>query len=311
MTDGYDIIGDIHGHGDHLVALLLKLGYQVDDGVYAHPRRRAIFVGDLIDRGVQNRMVVDIVSAMVAAGTAFCVMGNHEFNAWAFHYEDARYDWLRPRNNKNLTQHLAFLQEYMDPGRPQREQELAQAIDFFASLPLYLDLGDLRIIHACWHQRYLDQIAPQLKPDNSAPRELLISAHRPGNDSFDQLDNLLKGHEIPLPDGFCYRDNYGIERHRTRTRWWLNQATSYRQFALAPPRVLQQLPDSPVCEQDLVGYPAGAPPVFFGHYWQTGTPHIMADNVACVDYSMGRGEKLVAYRWDGEQQLSDSKFLWV
>ena len=43
------------------------------------------------------------------------------------------------------------------------------------------------------------------------------------------------------------------------------------------------------------------------------TPHIqmaqlMAPNVACVDYSMGRGEKLVGYRWDGEQRLDERKF---
>lgn len=311
MATGYDIIGDIHGHGDHLVALLGKLGYQCREGVYTHGGRQAVFVGDLIDRGSQNRMVVDIVSAMVRAGSAVAVMGNHEFNAWAFHYEDARFDWLRPRNNRNLTQHLAFLHEFMDPGRPNREAELEQTIDFFASLPLFLDLGDLRIIHACWYQPALDSLKPALNGDNSAGESLLIEAHRPGTKRFEELDILLKGHEIALPDGNSYRDNYGTERHRTRTRWWLNQPASYQQLAIASQTVTDQFPNTPVAKDALVGYPDNAPPVFFGHYWQTGIPRCMAHNVACVDYSMGKGEKLVAYRWDGEARLSDDKFSWV
>jgi hypothetical protein len=311
VPEGYDIIGDIHGHGDQLHAFLRRLDYHLDHGVFAHPRRQAIFVGDLIDRGPQNRMVVDTVATMVAAGTAMCVMGNHEFNAWAFHYENSRFDWLRPRSNKNLVQHLAFLYEYMDPQRPAREQELQQAVDFFTSMPVYLDLGEIRVIHACWHPDYLRQITPQLNRDLSAPAELLIAGHKPGTTSFAQFDNLLKGHEIELPDGGSYEDAYGIVRRRMRTRWWLNEPTSYRHFALGPPRVLATLPDTPVSENDLVGYPGDAPPVFVGHYWQTGIPQLMAPNVACVDYSMGRGEKLVGYRWDGEQRLDEGKFISV
>jgi hypothetical protein len=311
MFEGYDIIGDVHGHGDQLHALLKKMDYHLDHGVFRHPIRQAIFVGDLIDRGRQNHMVLETVMAMVEAGTGQCVMGNHEFNAWAFHYEDSRFDWLRPRSNKNLTQHLAFLYEYMDPQRPHRERELEQAITFFTSLPLFLDLGDLRVIHACWHQPFLDQIKPRLNTDGSASTELLIAGHKPGTTSFEQLETLLKGHEIDLPPGYQFKDNYGITRRRIRTRWWLNEPANYRHFALGPPQAIEQLPDTPVGHEALLGYPTDAPPVFVGHYWQTGTPRIMAGNVACVDYSMGRGEKLVAYRWNGEQTLRNESFYYL
>ncbi len=238
-------------------------------------------------------------------------MGNHEFNAWAFHYEDSRFDWLRPRTNRNLTQHLAFLHEYLDPGRLQREEELQQAIGFFASLPLFLDLGAIRIVHACWHQAYIDQLKPRLNAGGSAPVDLLIKGHEPGTDTFEQLETLLKGHEIDLPQGYHYPDAYGITRHRMRTRWWLNTPANYRHFGLAPPRVIERLPVTQVDPAVLLGYPDDAPPVFVGHYWQTGTPRIMADNVACVDYSMGRGEKLVAYRWDGEEKLHNDHFFYL
>ena len=51
----YDIIGDIHGQAGKLEALLTNMGYQLKDGVYQHPQRTLISVGDLIDRGPQQR----------------------------------------------------------------------------------------------------------------------------------------------------------------------------------------------------------------------------------------------------------------
>ena len=53
------------------------------------------------------------------------------------------------------------------------------------------------------------------------------------------------------------------------------------------------------------------PPVFIGHYWQTGDPEPLAANVACLDYSVGKYGSLVAYRWDGEKELSTEKFVAV
>src|SRR3954453_2956693 len=44
----------------------------------APPERRAVFVGDLVDRGPDTPGVLRLVMGMVAAGDAFCVTGNHE-----------------------------------------------------------------------------------------------------------------------------------------------------------------------------------------------------------------------------------------
>ena len=64
----YDIIGDIHGHADKLEELLLELGYKEDDGVYQHPERTLISVGDLIDRGPYQKRSVDIIRKMCERG---------------------------------------------------------------------------------------------------------------------------------------------------------------------------------------------------------------------------------------------------
>ncbi len=80
----FDVIGDVHGCRAELETLLTDLGYQVgrDDAgraVAAHQEgRRAIFVGDLVDRGPDTPGVLRLVLGMVAAGDAFCVPGNHE-----------------------------------------------------------------------------------------------------------------------------------------------------------------------------------------------------------------------------------------
>ena len=80
----YDIIGDIHGHADKLIALLQKMDYQRVGSSWRHPDgRRLVFAGDYIDRGPGIEQVLQTVRACVDAGDADAIMGNHEFNAMA------------------------------------------------------------------------------------------------------------------------------------------------------------------------------------------------------------------------------------
>ncbi|MGD0548457.1 MAG: AAA family ATPase, partial [Terracidiphilus sp.] len=79
----FDIVGDVHGCFDELTALLRQLGYTVEpDGadcrVSPPDGRKAVFVGDLVDRGPRITEVLRLVMGMVAAGTAFCMPGNHD-----------------------------------------------------------------------------------------------------------------------------------------------------------------------------------------------------------------------------------------
>jgi hypothetical protein len=59
------------------------------------------------------------------------------------------------------------------------------------------------------------------------------------------------------------------------------------------------------------GHPYFGPPVLFGHYWFTGPPQVISTQFACLDYSVAKGGPLVAYRFDGEQELSSQKMVWV
>jgi polynucleotide kinase-phosphatase len=84
-TGPFDVIGDVHGCRAELEELLTALGYAIardGDGRAVgarHPDgRRAVFVGDLVDRGPDTPGVLRLVMGMVGDGDAFCVCGNHE-----------------------------------------------------------------------------------------------------------------------------------------------------------------------------------------------------------------------------------------
>ena len=308
MPKPADIIGDIHGHADELEALLKKLGYQEIDGAYTHPERRAIFVGDYIDRGKQNRRVVEIVRNMQTASNAFAVMGNHEYNAICYHTPDIQRpgSYLRPHSQKNYEQHEATLQEFEDD-----PQALRDMINWFWTLPLCINLPKLRIIHACWDQAAVDRFLRHTNGCWLLDMDTLIESTQDGTDMHHCVETLLKGAEFELPEGIKFRDKDGNPRHHARLKWWLDDADSLKDMVIGPPDLYSATKGQPTMPGEFPGYSENAPPVFFGHYWLTGTPELQKPNVACLDYSVGKGDKLVAYRWDYEEELSADRFIWV
>lgn len=304
----HDIIGDIHGQADKLHALLNELGYVNRGGAYRHPDRTALFVGDFIDRGTKQLESVMTVRRMIDAGAAQAVMGNHEFNAIAWHTPDPLDDgeFLRPhggaKGRQNRDQHSAFLKEVTD--NPTLHKEL---IDWFLTLPLWLDLPGVRVVHACWHDGYMDALRPHLSPNNQLSPELMVSASRSGRMEFRTVEGLTKGLEVRLPGGRTFIDKDGHVRHNVRIRWWESIATTYRDLALMPDEFRSRLPDIALEADSRTPYDE-AMPVFFGHYWMTGAPQTQMATAACVDYSAAKDGPLVAYRWDGESVLNNDNF---
>ena len=318
----YDIIGDIHGHADALKALLVDMGYRNTQGAWRHRDRQAIFVGDFVDRGPQQVETVDVVRRMVDADSARAVMGNHEFNAIAWFLPDPELpgEYLRQRHSakygdKNFRQHEAFLREVN--GTPNHQE----IINWFLSLPLWLDLGEIRVVHACWHQGYMDKLRDHLDDKQRLNKDLVVAASRQPADSRDKdnadfsvfkaVEAVTKGIEVPLPAGKKFRDKDGHERDRVRVRWWDDTALTYSQSALLSDEERVGLPRDPIPIHARIGYDGGTP-LFIGHYWLNGVPCLWSSKVACVDYSIAKGGKLVAYRWDdGDPVLLASKFHWV
>lgn len=303
----YDVIGDVHGHADELVQLLEAMGYSKHENIYYHPERKVIFLGDFIDRGPQIRQVLEIVRPMVESGAALSVMGNHEFNALAYHTEDPEHpgDFLRRHIAKNEKQHHKTM-EQLSP------EELASHLAWFGTLPMWLELDGLRVVHACWDNRCIEQITHGVAEHGGITSAFLRSACKRGSVLHAAVEVVLKGKEMSLPDGIVFYDKDGNPRTDTRTRWYFSpEGQTYRTYAFQTDDLACDLRLETSVVEAASPYPATAPPVFVGHYWLSADrPELLAPNVACVDYSVAKGGFLCAYRWNGEQTLSSTSFVW-
>jgi hypothetical protein len=315
----YDLIGDIHGYAVPLQKLLAGLGYAERDGVWRHPDRQVIFLGDFIDRGPEQLETVRIARGMVDAEAALAVMGNHEFNAiaWATEAPEGSGQYLREHSPKNQDQHVAFLRAVgaLEPDAVSERQR--EIVEWFKTLPVYLDLPDLRVIHACWHRPSLDALAPCLDDEQRIREDAWPEVTRKGSPAYEAAETLLKGLEIELPGGVEFLDKDNNPRRNIRARFWETSTITYRDLAIVPPDVIERIPHEPIPDDVLPGYD-GDKPLFVGHYWFTGEPEPLTPHIACLDYSIagshagpGQPGKLCAYRWNGESELLAENFVCV
>ena len=146
----FDIIGDVHGCRAELEQLLAELGYEFDRDAAGRPvsarhpgYRRAVFVGDLVDRGPDTPGVLRLVMGMVGAGTAFCVAGNHEAKL------------LKALRGKNVKRShgLDASMEQLDAETEEFRTQVAGFIDGLIS-HYVLDGGRLVVAHAGLIERY-------------------------------------------------------------------------------------------------------------------------------------------------------------
>ena len=218
-----DVIGDIHGQLGALRRLGAYLGYDVD-GDWRHDQdRHLVFVGDLIDRGPHSLEVAELVHRLCIEGKAVCLLGNHEYNLVEWHRGRSK-----PKSSNRST---------IDDVR-RRPARWAPVLEFFESLPIAVELDDLRITHAVWHRAAFDVLAPLLATslDKSvrrpawAPAVALYSPYddgdfRPGigaasiaGQDASPLEIFLKGYETKVQVPF--QDNDGALRYEIRAMWW-------------------------------------------------------------------------------------------
>jgi len=143
----FDIIGDVHGCFNELVDLLTQIGYSVEErtngeaphGYKVRPPegRKAIFLGDLVDRGPSIPQVLRLVMSMVESGTALCVPGNHDVKLMRK---------LRGRDVQ-ITHGLADSLEQLDKESPEFRTQVSEFMDDLVS-HYVLDDGKLVVAHA-------------------------------------------------------------------------------------------------------------------------------------------------------------------
>ena len=143
-----DIIGDIHGEYDALVALLWHLGYNKDG---RHPENRTVvFVGDFVDRGHNSTAVLDLAERWINAGQAVAILGNHEINLLRNDPKEGS-GWFFDEKHQEDTEKFGH---YHRPDQSER----VNIVKFLSSLPIALERPALRVIHAVWRTDLIEQI---------------------------------------------------------------------------------------------------------------------------------------------------------
>jgi hypothetical protein len=312
-TQGYDVIGDVHGCAETLKHLLLDLGYRHTDQGFRHPSRKTLFVGDIVDRGPRVREALHLVRDMCDSGQAQAVLGNHEFYAVAYFTRIAATTgeperWLRSHShhhNRLIAETLAQFEVYPD--------EWQSFLAWFKTLPLIIETPHCRVVHACWDVALIERflaICPTAVPDDA----FWQASADPRSLAAQVFNRLLCGTSMALPPGRAIDGRDGISRKHFRTRFWARSPETYADVVFQP----DPLPEDLLAKRlsldektQLVYYGDSEKPVFVGHYWLQGEPAPLKPNLACLDYSAVKFGKLAAYRFDGEPVLDARKFCWV
>ncbi|WP_245574773.1 metallophosphoesterase family protein [Gaetbulibacter saemankumensis] len=115
-----------------------------------------------------------------------------------------------------------------------------------------------------------------------------------------------------MPEGLFFTDKDGTRRSEIRIKWWEDPSKmTCKSISIIP---LENLPEQPIELSELKTldfYRGGDKKVFFGHYWLKGQPSLYKDNVCCLDYSLAKEGKLVAYRLNGESILNSSNIVYI
>jgi len=308
---GFDVIGDIHGCADAMIALLEKLGYSKQQGVYRHATRKVIFVGDIIDRGPKIREALHIVKDMVEGGAAEMVMGNHEYNALTY-FTPSPPGSSQPYLVEHTNRRANLLRETIDEFA-NFQQDWKDFLAWFMERPLFLERDNFRVVHAYWDADLITQFRHQ-SGGNVIDSQFLEQAATYGSFAFKVMERLLRGLHIVYPDGITVVGADGLERNRFRTKFWETNPTHYKDIVFQPDGLPKELEDRELAPQErdqVAHYADHELPLFVGHYWHQGYPTPLADNIACLDYSAVKTGRLVAYRMDRETRLSADKFVWV
>ena len=302
----YDIIGDLHGHAKQLETMLKTLGYEKETGIYRHPDRKTIFVGDIINRGPAIRKTVQIVKAMVEAGAAFAILGNHEMNAIMYATLDKAGKVIQKRLPRYKLPLMKTLEEY-----EKFPEEWKETVKWFRTLPFYLNFGDLRIVHGGWNDEHIRTVNRYMAGEPKM-RKHFMKAYLTDPVLAQAVDGLLKGVEFQLPKDIAVKNSNGLSVRRYRIKWWddtrgktFNQISFEKGFSMPEYTVPEQI------APPIKPYASDLPPVFFGHYCMNNGPYLVASNLCCIDGCITRSGILTAYRWDGEQTLNEANIIQV
>lgn len=300
----YDIIGDVHGNADELTALLQQMGYKENTGVWKHEQRKAVFVGDFTSRGPETRRCINIVRNMVEYNTGYAILGNHELNVIGHFTKDKSGVPFKTATGTNKRIMDTIKSEYT-----YEKKQLKKDIKWLRTLPFFIDLKHIRIVHAYWNTNNLELIANSITK-GKLTKSLLSQVFSPRTSLGKAVQQTTRGIELNLPPDLIIKDTKNVRRTNFRILWWDNpKGKSFRKISYGNKFVLPDYTAPPEILFPFEVYSSQSPPVFFGHYCISQEQMIPAPNVCCVDNCIANGGKLAAYRWNGVNSLDTANFI--
>ncbi len=303
----YDIIGDVHGYASLLKKLLIQLGYRKSESGYTHPTRKAVFVGDFINRGPEIRKTIRIIRKMVENGNALATIGNHEIYAIIYSLKEKDGSPLVKSPRKNFLSLYKTLNQFSS-----YPEDWKSHLKWMRELPVYLDLGPVRVVHACWSDKAIN-ILDKAKESGLSNKRIYRKVYKkPKSDISLSVITLTKGIDFDIPPDLKVINNKGIAPRTFRMRWWENPRG--KTFEAVSFESKFQLPQYDIPAQiapQVEAYPEKAPIVFFGHYCRPLGPYIIKPNLCCVDSCVAGTKTLTAYQWQGENELDFNNLIQV
>ncbi|MFW6290200.1 MAG: metallophosphoesterase [Mariniphaga sp.] len=298
----YDIIGDVHGHAQLLKKMLNELGYKKTSSGYAHPERKAVFVGDFINRGPSIRKVIRTIRTMVENGNAYTILGNHELNSII--------SYIKRKNNlfqQNDISEFKTIYEFRN-----FPEEWKDHVRWLRSLPLFLELDGIRVVHACWSDEAVEFVKQHIAP-GKIKKEVFKQIYKsPDSEMAKNIWLLTKGIQFKLPGDLKIKNNKGTFPRSFRMRWWeYPQGKTFKELSFESKYEMPDYTVPPQIEPWSLPYPDDAPIVFFGHYCRHNGPFIVKPNVCCIDACINGSKTLMAYRWHGETALTETNLVRV
>ena len=296
----YDIIGDVHGQAALLKKLLLKLGYEKSENGYFHAKRKAIFVGDFINRGPEIRKTIRLIRKMVKNGNAFAILGNHEINAILFHLKDKSGKPLIKESRKNYLSLFKTINEFST-----YPDEWEKHLQWMRRLPLFLELKGIRIVHACWSDSAVEVVKLALNEERGRKSIFREYYKNPKSELSKSINILTKGINLTMPGDLKVVNNKGVVPREFRLCWWKNpDGKTFREMSFESKYKLPAYTVPKEIIPETFFYSENEPIIFFGHYCRANGPHIINTNLCCVDSCVSGAKLLTAYSWNGEKVLN-------
>lgn len=205
-----------------------------------------------------------------------------------------------------MIQHYETIRQFQN-----KEKEYEEYLEWFKTLPLFYETENFRAVHACWGDKNISYLKKRLK-DNKLTNDLIVESVKKGWQLYEAIEETLKGKEMKMPKGLFFTDKDGTKRTDFRIKWWEDPTKiSYKNMSVESFSDLPHQPIDLTIMPDKNFYKTKEKPVFFGHYWLKGQPSLYRNNVCCLDYSVASEGKLVAYSFDGEENLEESKLTFV